>query len=298
VVTSHHECFQCGEQNRAAAHFCRRCGQPLTHQSAPEQSAQLTSTITAIGASPPPAETARSAAPPPTAPPPYRQRRAWWPVPLVLTAALGAAALAGWQTHWPAGVFGVRNASHRVSPSGRSAAGSNAGSSSRPVSSQDPATGASSAPPTESVRQQAAANLAALLSRSVSDRSAVNAAYNDVLQCGPNLEQDAQVFQNAASSRQQLLSQLADLPSRSALSPSMLQDLTGAWQVSVQVDDDYQQWAQDQAGACTVNSTTDPNYVAAEDPNNEATADKKAFTSQWDPLANLYGLKQFKQGDL
>jgi hypothetical protein len=224
-------------------------------------------------------------------------------VPLILAAVLGAAALAGWQTHWPTDVFGVRNAGQDVSASGRSgtspdaAPSSQTTPSSQAVPSNGSATGDPSFPPAGST-QQAANQLAALLSQSVSDRSAVNAAYNDVLQCGPDLDQDAQVFQEAASSRQQLLSQLAGLPSRSALSPSMLQDLSSAWQVSVQVDDDYQQWAQDQAADGCTDSTTDPSYVAAEDPNNEATADKTAFIGQWNSLAGQYGLTQYQQGSL
>jgi hypothetical protein len=216
----------------------------------------------------------------------------------MLAVVLGAAALAGWQTRWPTAVFGVRNAAQDVSASGRSGTSPNAGPSSPVASSPGPATSEPSSPQAGSAQQQAASQLAALLSQSVSDRSLVNAAYNDVLQCGPDLDQDAQVFQNAASSRQQLLSQLANLPSRSALSSSMLRDLSGAWQVSVQVDDDYQQWAQDQAAGCTVNSTTDPSYVAAEDPNNEATTDKTAFAGQWNSLAGQYGLTQYQQSSL
>jgi hypothetical protein len=223
----------------------------------------------------------------------------------MLAVVLGAAALAGWQTRWPTAVFGVRNAAQDVSASGRSGASPNAAPSSpavpssQAVPSQGPATGDPSSPQAGSGQQDAATQLAALLSQSVSDRSEVNAAYNDVLQCGPDLGQDAQVFQEAASSRQQLLSQLADLPSRSALSSSMLQDLSSAWQVSVQVDDDYQQWAQDQASdGCADDSRTDPNYVAATDPNRQATEDKTAFTSQWNSLAAQYGLTQYQQGNL
>lgn len=209
------------------------------------------------------------------------------------------AALAGWQTHWPAAVFGARAAAQNVPAPSRSgvspvSASLPGASPSGGLASGSPAAGAAG-----SAQVQAARALATLLGQSVSDRSAVNDAYHDVLQCGPDLSQDAQVFQNAAHARQQLLSQLAALPSQSALSPSMLQDLSGAWQESAQVDGDYVQWAQDQAsGGCTPDSTTDPNYAAATDPNGQATADKAAFASQWDPLAAQYGLTQYQQGDL
>jgi hypothetical protein len=218
-------------------------------------------------------------------------------VPLVLAVVLGAAALAGWQTRWPTAVFGVQNAARNLPVTPGSAPGSAAGSG--PAASSGPAgSGGASAGSGGSAQQQAAENLASLLSQSVSDRASVNDAYNDVMNCGPDVSQDAQTFENAEQARQQLISQLADLPSQSALSPSMLQALSGAWQVSAQVDGDYAQWAQDQAGGCTINSTADPSYAAARNPNLQATADKTAFISQWDPVAAQYGLTQYQQGDL
>ena len=309
MVTSHHECFQCGEQNRTSAQFCRRCGRPLANQPAAGHSAELTSTITSIGApsSPPesgwPAETPSRPPEPPLPPPAYRRHHGWWPIPLVLAVVLGAAALAGWQTHWPTAVFGIRTAAHdRAAPGGASSRGPAVAQSSRVASpdgsSNEPDQGSSSPETGGSAEQQAASNLAGLLSQSVSDRSSVNDAYNDVLQCGPDLDQDAQVFQTAASARQQLLSQLASLPSRSALSPSMLQDLNDAWQESAQVDGDYVQWAQDESSDGCSDSNTDANYVSAEDPNTQATADKTAFTDEWNQLASQYGLTQYQQGQL
>jgi hypothetical protein len=218
---------------------------------------------------------------------------------LTVAVVLGAVALTGWQTRWPTAVFGVRTAAREVSAPSRSSASPGSASSSRVTPSGGATSGAPSSAGTAPAQEQAASNLATLLGQSVSDRSAVNGAYNDVLQCGSDLDQDAQVFQNAASARQQLLSQLADLPSQSALSSAMIQDLSSAWQESAQVDSDYVQWAQDQVNnGCTTSSTYDPSYVAAEGPNNQATADKTAFASQWNPLAAQYGLTQYQQGDL
>jgi hypothetical protein len=211
---------------------------------------------------------------------------------------LGAAALTGWQTHWPHAVFGGRPvAQNQAAPGGSTGGGSTGAPSPPAVSSSGPGSSPSSGTG-GSTQEQAADNLAALLSQSVSDRSSVNNAYNDVLQCGPDLDQDAQVFQTAASSRQQLLSQLAGLPSRSALSPSMLQDLSHAWQESLQVDDDYQQWAQDEAGNGCADSSTDSSYLAGVHPNTQATANKTAFTDEWNPLAGQYHLTQYQQDQL
>ena len=147
--------------------------------------------------------------------------------------------------------------------------------------------------------QQAAESLASLLAQSVADRAAVDHAYDDVQGCGPDLSADAQVFENAAASRQQLVSQLADLSSGSALPPQMLQELSGAWQASATADSDYAQWAQDEgAGTCMRDDTAAPNFQAASGPNEQATQDKLAFTRLWNQLADSYGLTQYGQGQL
>jgi zinc-ribbon domain len=153
--------------------------------------------------------------------------------------------------------------------------------------------------PAQVTEQQAATNLAGLLTQSVKDRSSIAAAASDVSDCGPALSQDAQTFQSAAAHRQELLSQLASLPGRSVLSASMIQALTGAWQASAAADQDLGKWAQDEATqGCTENDQTDANYVAAEGPDDQATTDKKAFVSQWNPVASQYGLTQYQWDQL
>ena len=103
----------------------------------------------------------------------------------------------------------------------------------------------------------------------------------------------------AAASRQQLVSQLADLPPGAALPPQMLQELSGAWQASTAVDSDYARWALDEeAGSCVPDDTADPNFQAASGPNEQATHDKLAFTRLWNQLAANYELTQYGQGQL
>ena len=154
-------------------------------------------------------------------------------------------------------------------------------------------TSASSSAPTS--EQQAATSLAGLLAQSGQDRNAINAAATDVNQCGPTLSQDPQTFQNAASSRQKLLSHLASLPGSSTLPPAMLQALTGGWQASESADQDLGKWAQDEVSrGCTQNDDTDTNYQAAGAPDRQATTDKKAFVSQWNSIASQYGLKTYQ----
>jgi hypothetical protein len=158
------------------------------------------------------------------------------------------------------------------------------------------ATTTTTTPPSEQV---AAQSLATLLTQSVADRSAINAASNDVTACGSSLAQDGQVFESAASSRQQLISQLATLSGASTLPPTMIQDLTGAWQASAQVDNDYASWANDESShGCTPNDTADPNYQAATTPNQQATQNKMAFAALWDPIATQYNLTAYQWNQL
>jgi hypothetical protein len=168
------------------------------------------------------------------------------------------------------------------------------------ASAASPSVSTSPSPtPTQVSEQQAATNLAALLSRSVKDRSSITAAVNDVNSCGSTLSQDPQTFQNAAASRQQLLSQLAGLSGRSALPAAMLQSLTSAWQASATADQDLGKWAQDEVSkGCTPSDQADANFQAAEGPDGQATTDKKAFVGQWNSIATQYGLTKYQWNQL
>ncbi len=147
--------------------------------------------------------------------------------------------------------------------------------------------------------QVAAGALAALLTQSVADRSDINAASNDVTSCGPSLAQDGQVFENAAGSRRQLITQLSTLPGASTLPSTMIQDLTNAWQASAQVDDDYARWANiESSSGCTPNDTADLNYQAATTPNQQATQNKMAFAALWDSIATQYNLTSYQWNQL
>jgi hypothetical protein len=98
-----------------------------------------------------------------------------------------------------------------------------------------------------------------LLVSSVSDRSAVVAAVSDVNSCGSGLSQDIQTFQGAVTSRQQLLSQLSSLSGISMLPAQMIQDLSAAWQASVEADQDFASWAGDEnSGTPSQRSTGSP----------------------------------------
>jgi hypothetical protein len=192
-----------------------------------------------------------------------------------------------------------------VQPFHHSQAAANAPTTSPPTPRQSLSASATATPssatatPSSPSAQQAAASLGGLLAQSVTDRSSTVNAVNSVSQCGPTLSQDPQIFQSAAASRQRLLSQLASLPGRSELSGQMLQALTGAWLASATADRDFAQWAEDELSkGCTQNDQADPNFQAAAAPDAQATTDKQAFVSLWNPIAAQYGLTSYTWNQL
>jgi hypothetical protein len=222
---------------------------------------------------------------PHVAPGPGR-RRSRRPLLLGVIAVLAAGAIA-------AGFLLVRHF-HNRQPSAAALKTSSPG-----AVQTSPAPAATETPSSISVRQQAAEGLAGLLTRSVKDRSAIVQAVSDVEQCGPNLNQDSQTFQTAATSRQNLLTQLANLSERSALPSNMLAALTGAWQNSVKADQDFAQWSRDEVSrGCTKNDQSDPGAQAAVGPDDQATTDKQDFVSMWNPIATKYRLPAYQWNQL
>ena len=211
----------------------------------------------------------------------------------LLTVLLPAAVAAGV-------AFFLLGPSHAANPSASTTATGAGNQGTAQASAASPSVSTSPSPsPTQVSEQEAASNLAGLLSQSVKDRSSITAAVNDVSSCGPTLSQDPQTLQNAATSRQRLLSQLAGLSGRSALPAAMLQSLSGAWQASAAADQDLGKWAQDEVSkGCTPNDQADANFQAAEGPDGQATTDKKAFVGQWNSIASQYGLTKYQWNQL
>jgi hypothetical protein len=209
---------------------------------------------------------------------------------LAVIVAVGgiAAGLLIARAHASSGQAGKTGHSTRVQDSGSPATGS---PGSVPAGSASPS---SAAAPAE---QQGADNLSALLSQSVSDRGAINNAYNDVASCGPTLSQDQATFQQAVTSRQSLLSRLGSMPDAAALPAGMISSLTQAWQASITADQDFAAWAQDESANCTPNGS-DANLSAATGPDNQATQGKTAFVASWNPIAQQYGLPTYAQDQL
>ena len=245
------------------------------------------------GPYPPGGRPAPSPAPSPAGPSTGPGRRSTqWPLVaiVVVLLACGGTAAVLLRAHFS-------SSGHPVASQARVPASSATDSSSSPAES--PA--GDSSPPADqssgSAEQVAAQALAALLTKSTSDRSSVQNAVADVSQCG-NLAQDQQVFQNAVTSRQQLLSQLAALPDASALPGTMTQALASAWQASIQADQDFVGWAQDESSNGCSNSGSDSNYQAATGPDDQATANKTTFVNLWNPIAAQYELQTYQEDQL
>jgi hypothetical protein len=148
--------------------------------------------------------------------------------------------------------------------------------------------------------RQPANGLVALLSESSSDRNAINGAYNDVGGCGSLLGQDQATFQQAATSRQSLITQLKAIPDVSALPVALVVDLTAAWRASEQVDQDYARWAADEHAKahCAPLDYFDLGYAAAVGSNYQATVDKAAALELWNPIAEQFGLPTYNQAQI
>jgi hypothetical protein len=181
----------------------------------------------------------------------------------------------------------LANSSSGGSPNATAATGGTVGSS-----SASSAKGATS-------EQTAAVALNNLLSQSGKYRAEVNTALGDVLAC-KSLRASRDAFGASAANRRNLLAKLAVLPNRSALPPAMLQDLTNGWQASVQVDSDFQAWAQDKVGGgCNPKTvTSDPHYQASNAYENPASSGKAQFAQAWRPVAAKFGLPKYTQYQL
>ena len=239
---------------------------------------------------------------PPRQPPRRHDRdRSSTPLTLwvILVLLLGGGAVAGLLIAHPFSHPSLRQtASTGAKPTAAAGTGSAPASPAASRATSPAASPAASASSPGVTEQQAATNVAALLHQSVSDRAAINAAYHSVLDCSPQRASAPAVFTAGANSRQKLLASLSTMSGRAALSPSMLSDLSQAWQASIDADLAFAQWANGELAACTPNDTSSAAYQPTVTPDNNATTNKTAFVAQWNPLAAKYGLTKYQQDQL
>lgn len=263
--------------------FCVGCGHPV-----PEGKPFCTG----CGARQAPSEAPTAPAARPPVPRRPARRGPGWLLAVLVTAlaALCGTAVTLLADHGPG------PASHIALSGSRTRAPARATGTATP--STAPALTPSAAPSSAPSEQVAAGDLARLLADSVNDRAAIVAAVSDVNACG-NTSGDARTFQQAARSRELLVTRLAVLRDRSMLPAQMLTDLAGAWQASYQADEDFAAWAgRENSHGCTPNDSTEPDYQAAAVPDAQATADKQAFVRGWNPIAAAYGLTTYQWNDL
>jgi hypothetical protein len=172
---------------------------------------------------------------------------------------------------------------------------------SSPVTAPPPTTPAMTTPTTSPLAASEAQALAAMLSTSSADRSSIVSATAQITSCG-DLYDAEQTLDQAASSRQQLISQLGTT-TLSALpnSVQLVQALNAAWQASLSSDNSYAAYAGDElenSGGCVPNDPNDPNAQAAGQSDAAATTAKTQFVQLWSPIAQTFGLQQYSASDV
>jgi hypothetical protein len=158
------------------------------------------------------------------------------------------------------------------------------------------ATSASDSPSARSASAQAAA-VQKLLVSSAATRQGLNGAIGNVLGC-TSLSTAVSDLQNAVSQRG------AEYKQASALSASALPDgaavksgLITALHMSLEADQDYLTWAQQQQSSGCASPAQSSAYSAANSADQQADTAKEAFVQEWDPVAAKYGVKQTSAGD-
>ena len=146
---------------------------------------------------------------------------------------------------------------------------------------------------------QTANAIASLLATSATARPQASGALVQVLACRLDPTQGAARLGLAVATRQAVLAGLsgvsgAGLPG----GDSLLAELRKAMQDSIGADQGYQSWmSQFGAGVCQPAAKQDPGYAAATRLSNQATADKVAFVTIWNPIAQSLGLHQYRDTD-
>lgn len=121
---------------------------------------------------------------------------------------------------------------------------------------------------------------------------------SDVSECA-DINDDVSQLSDIAQERMTELSQAKSLqtgaiPNGSALKSQLMQAL----QISLQIDNDYLAWAQQQQNSGCTTGTNSTYYDEATSEDNTATDDKQNFITTWNPVASQYNLQQFSAGQI
>jgi serine/threonine-protein kinase len=165
-------------------------------------------------------------------------------------------------------------------------------------------TSSSSSPDTSPATSSSAASEATavnnLLSTSATSRTAwdANTLVTNVGNC-VNIGSDVSQISDIANERKSELSQASDLQTSAIPNGGTLKsELMTALQISLNIDNDYLAWAQQQqSSGCSV-GTDSSYYDEASSLDSQATADKQTFVDTWNPIATEYNLEQFQAGQI
>lgn len=290
-------CCPSGHEVGPTARYCGQCGSLVADK------ADVAVTATETRSAPEALATARVPAVPMLSSPPVqsmmqpdpasRSRTALWFIAGI--ALVVVLALVGGLTYY----LSSRNQSR----SALSNAAANESVRTRSTSGASTNTNAAGSLPSTSgtdTAQSEATALNSLISSSAAARSGVQPAYNDIDGCtdnGGNLLSDDTTLQQAATTRQSLLSQLQQLDvSQLPQSDALVQYLISAWSESISADQSFAAWAQDEINAgCTQQDHGDPNWISGNSASAQADADKNNFTQIWNStIATTYNVGQWQ----
>jgi hypothetical protein len=166
-------------------------------------------------------------------------------------------------------------------------------SPSAPSSTTAPASPPASA--TGATAEAQATTVSALLASSAQSRSTLNTStvIADITQC-TDIGNDIQQMQQIASERMSEYNQAVNLqtgaiPNGAALTA----EFTTALRISLDIDNDYLHWAQQQQSSNCTAGESSPYYEKTVRLNPTATKDKGIFLGTWNPVARQYSLQRF-----
>jgi serine/threonine protein kinase len=137
-----------------------------------------------------------------------------------------------------------------------------------------------------------AATVNHLLGSSAATRQALDGAINEVLNC-TNLSSAASQIQNAVSQRGSEYRQVSTLPVAALPQGAAVKsDLMAALRASLDADQDYLTWAQQQLNLGCSQPEQSTAYGAANSADQAADAAKQTFVQVWNPVAVKYGVPQ------
>jgi serine/threonine protein kinase len=144
------------------------------------------------------------------------------------------------------------------------------------------------------LRQATAVNN--LLSSSAATRQELQGAVGEVLICS-DLPSAARQLQNVVNQRSTEYNQASALSTSALANAATLRsDLIAALRNSLDADNDYLTWAQQQLNSGCTPTAQSSAYDAAYNASQQADASKEAFIQVWNPVAARYGIQQQSPG--